>query len=131
LAQFWRELALLGELLAEDELLLAAESVARLRALALALMLALNGIARPAGTRRLNSYLGDSQRAALAKTLALPRVDTESIMAQAVALVVIYRWYAPQLVETLGCVYPTDQENATWATLTDVLPAWPQTITTG
>ncbi len=131
LARFWRDLALLADLLASDELLLAAEHAAGLRGLVLELMLALNGIARPAATRRLNGYLGASQRAALEKTLALPRVDADSIMGQAVALVVIYRWYAPQLVATFGCTYPADQEEAAWAALTAALPDWPLTVTTG
>ena len=130
LEQFWRGLALVGEFLVHDELLLAAEQVARLRELVLGLMLALNGIARPQATRHLNGYLGDSQRAALEKTLALPAVDNPSLMSQAVALVVIYRWYAPQLVATLDCAYPTDLEAQTWAALTAALPDWPQSVTT-
>ncbi len=130
LGQFWRVLALIGDHLAHDELLLAAEQVAHLRELVLSLMLALNGVARPQATHHLNGYLGDSQRAALEKTLVLPRTDTASIMGQAVALVVIYRWYAPQLVAALGGVYPADLEQATWTALTAALPDWPHTVTT-
>jgi hypothetical protein len=130
LARFWRDLAGLADLLANGELLLAAAAIGPLRELVMTLMLALNGIARPVGTRRLNGYLGASQRAALEKTLALPRVSAQGIMGQAVALVVIYRWYAPQLVAALGCAYPTDQEAEAWATLTAALPDWPLTVAT-
>ncbi|HXF62390.1 MAG TPA: hypothetical protein VNK95_12280 [Caldilineaceae bacterium] len=131
LERFWDDLVELADLLPRQELLLAAERVARLRATVLAMMLALNGIERPPATRHLNGYLGPSQRAALEKTLVAPTGAAEDWLGQAVALVVIYRWYAPQLVERYQLRYPSDREAAVWATLRDALPAWPQAVTTG
>lgn len=130
LAEFWRELATLGPLLAQGELLLASETITRLRSLVVRLMLALNGIARPPATVHLNTYLGASQRNALEKTLLLPAVSPEAFIAQAVALVVIYRWYAPQLLARHGGDYPQALEDAAWAELTARLPDWPMHVTT-
>jgi hypothetical protein len=94
------------------------------------MMLALNGIARPVGTTHLNDYLSASQRAALEKTLVLPAVDMESCIAQAVALTVIYRWYAPQLVAKLGLTYPHHREQSVWIDLVNRLPDWPLHVST-
>jgi hypothetical protein len=127
---FWLELARLPDLLQREEHLLAAECTGVLRRSVLQLMLALNGIAYPTGTRHLNLYLGPSQRAALEKTLQAPAVGAESWLGQAVALVVIYRWYAPQLVAAYDLVYDDALEGATLAALQAQLPDWPQTITT-
>ena len=80
--------------------------------LVLRMMLALNGIERPPATHHLNTYLGASQRAAIEKTLLAPAVAGESWIGQAVALVVIYRWYAPQLVEKHSLAYPQAAEDA-------------------
>jgi hypothetical protein len=130
LRQFWLELAALPDLLGRDEHLLAAECTGALRRCVLEMMLALNGIAYPAGTRHLNLYLGPSQRAAIEKTLAAPAVAPESWIGQAVALVVIYRWYAPQLAGAFHLMYDATLENATLAALQAQLPDWPTTITT-
>lgn len=130
LADFWTELAGLGDLVGRDEQLLAAASTARLRRIVLELMLGLNGIAWPEGTRHLNSYLGESQRAAIQKTLAAPALHGDTWVGQAVALVVIYRWYAPQLVERFQLVYPAELESTTLSTLQESLPDWPLNITT-
>ena len=129
LNHFWRTLAELPDLVARQENLLAAETTADLRATVLAMMLALNGIARPAGTRHLNTYLGASQRAAIEKTLLAPAVAGESWIGQAVALVVIYRWYTPQLVDKYAVAYPQAAEDAALAAL-QRLPDWPLAITT-
>jgi hypothetical protein len=130
LAQFWHELAALAPLLAAGELVLAAESIAHIRRLVVALMLALNGIARPPATTNLNTYLSDSQRAALEKTLLLPAATADALMAQAVALVTIYRWYAPQLLARYGGDYPQALEDLAWSELTTRLPDWPLLVST-
>lgn len=130
LAHFWLLLAGLPELIARDEHLLAGELTADLRRSVGEMMLALNGIARPAATRHLNTYLGASQRAALEKTLQAPTVDGATWLGQAVALVVIYRWYAPQLVERLALHYPAAVERETLAILQSKLQDWPVQITT-
>ena len=130
LVRFWACLRSLPDLLARDELLLAAESVVSLRAIVLEMMLALNGIQRPAATTHLNSYLSQSQRAALQRTLVAPAVDADAWIGQAVALVVIYRWYAPQLVQRYALTYPAALEREVWTDLQDALPAWPAQVTT-
>lgn len=132
LTTFWTNLATLADLLPREQYLLASEQVYSLRQTVLQMMLALNGIQRPT-TRDLNLYLSASQRAALEKTLLQP-VEYESLaevwIAQAVALVVIYRWYAPQLIAKFGLRYPHDEEHAAWQRLIANLPTWPQQITT-
>ena len=130
LDDFWATLAPLGDILNDGQYLLAADTLHRLRSQVLNLMLALNGIVRPADTRHLNTYLGESQRRALEKTLALPAAGPEAFIAQAVALVVIYRWYAPQLAAKYGVTPPADQEVAVLDALAAALPDWPRAITT-
>jgi hypothetical protein len=130
LVEFWVALAPLGDLLSRREYLLAAEQTTRLRAVVLALMLALNGIDRPYGTRHLNSYLSHDQKEALERTLLAPTVESQNWIGQAVALTVIYRWYAHQLVEKFGLVYPYTREAEVWSDLAHTLPAWPQAVTT-
>lgn len=130
---FWTELAVLADLLPRQQFLLAAEQLHKLRQIILNMMLALNGIQRPA-TRDLNTYLSASQRAALEKTLLLPSVDhselTDIWIGQAVSLVVIYRWYAPQLVAKHALRYPHVQEQSAWETLVEHLPTWPKEVST-
>jgi hypothetical protein len=130
LRRFWQELATLPDLLQRDEQLLAAACTATLRQNVLEMMLALNGIAYPRDTRHLNTYLGKSQRSAIEKTLLAPAVAADSWIGQAVALVVIYRWYAPQLVAAYDLVYDGMLEADTLAHLQTELPAWPRAITT-
>jgi hypothetical protein len=128
-ATFWETLVGLPELIDRGEQVLCHETTTTLRAIVLEIMLALNGITYPAGTRHLNRYLGASQREAIQKTLLAPAVDGDTWIGQAVALVVIYRWYAPQLVATMALVYPQMAEDAALAALGQ-LPSWPLTITT-
>jgi hypothetical protein len=130
LATFWTQLAQLADLIARRQLLLAHSALSELRQTVVALMLALNGIARPHATVALNAYLSASQRTALEKTLHLPTVDQESLIGQAVALTVIYRWYAPQLVDKFDLSYPHPQEQAAWVELVNHLPDWPQHVHT-
>lgn len=131
LEEFWTLLADMAEPLEAQELLLSAERIAALRSLTLELMLALNGIRRPPAARSLNCYLSARQRAALEKTLAAPEGSQEALLGQAVALVVIYRWYAPQLVEKLGLHYPDSLEREAFEAIARRLPNWPVSITTG
>lgn len=130
LPEFWRQLQELPDLLKRQEYVLAEQLTQQLRQIVVELMLALNGIQWPLGTKHLNTYLGASQRAALQKTLLLPSVSAESLIGQAVALVVIYRWYAPQLVEKFNLVYPQALEEEVWQQLQQGLPDWPLTVTT-
>lgn len=130
LVGFWDILRQLPDLLNRDEQLLASETVAALRTTVIDMMLALNGIQRPAGTHHLNSYLSENQRTALERALLAPEVSADTWIGQAVALVVIYRWYAPQLVERHHLTYPLTLEDATWQALRQYLPKWPAEITT-
>jgi hypothetical protein len=130
LARFWQLLRRLPDLLQRQEHLLAEHLTTDLRGVIIELMLALNGIQWPVGTSHLNSYLSDSQRAALEKTLTTPTVSAESWIGRAVALVVIYRWYAPQLIEKFALVYPQQLEDEVWLLLQREAPDWPLTVTT-
>lgn len=130
LATFWQLLQQLPELVQRQEHLLADHLTTQLRGVIIEMMLALNGIQWPSGTRHLNGYLSASQRAALEKTLVTPAVSAESWLGRAVALVVIYRWYAPQLVEKFALTYPQALEAEVWQLLQRELPDWPLTITT-
>lgn len=130
LGEFWLALAELPGLIQRDEFLLCANATCTLRRFVTEMMLALNGVAYPHGTSHLNLYLGASQRAALEKTLLAPATDPEAWIGQAVALVVIYRWYAPQLVAAYQLSYPQTIESEVLAKLQENLPDWPANITT-
>ena len=133
LSAFWGTLERLPDLIRRDEQLLAAEVTHELRGIVLEMMLALNGIQRPAASAHLNSYLSASQRAAIERTLIAPSVDDnvdgDSWIGQAVALVVIQRWYAPQLVKRFDLIYPQPLEERVWKTLRTNLPDWPAYVT--
>lgn len=130
LVAFWQLLQQLPELVQRQEHLLADHLTTQMRGVIIEMMLALNGIQWPRGTRHLNRYLSASQRAALEKTLVTPTVSAESWLGRAVALVVIYRWYAPQLVEKFAITYPQALEADVWQLLQRELPDWPLTVTT-
>jgi hypothetical protein len=130
LEDFWGQLELLPDLVGREEHLLCAACTGELRQIVLRMMLALNGITYPPETRHLNRYLGASQRAAIERTLVAPFVGAESWVGQAVALVVIYRWYAPQLAAAFDAPLADAAEQATLALLHERLPDWPATITT-
>ncbi len=130
LTSFWQLLHDLPDLLRRQEHLLADHLTTQLRSVVIEMMLALNGIQWPVGTRQLNHYLSASQRAAIEKTMIAPTVSAESWIGRAVALVVIYRWYAPQLVEKFGLVYPQQREADAWALLQREVPDWPLAVTT-
>lgn len=130
LADFWERLHRTADLLARKEMVLAEGEVAGLRTSIVEMMLSANGIAYPEGTRQLNGYLGESQRIALERTLIASGSARESIVARMVALVTIYRWYAPQLIERYGLAYPADLELQIWRSLVELLPEWPQRLDT-
>ncbi len=144
LSAFWHRLRRLAEILdqnrpryaqaasfsVDDENLLAVECLADLRATVIDMMLALNGIARPVQTVNLNAYLSANQRTALERTLLAPEIGAATWIGQAVSLVVIYRWYAPQLVERFGLAYPSELEEDVWATLRRHIYDWPADIST-
>jgi hypothetical protein len=130
LREFWRQLEQLPDLLLRQEHLLVDRCTSSLRTLVIEMMLALNGVAWPDSTAHLNSYLSPSQRHALHKTLILSEVANAHWIGRAVAIVVIYRWYAPQLVEKFGVAYPQADEDAALAQLQQMLPDWPLSITT-
>ncbi len=130
LRTFWHLLEAFPDLLNRQEYLLADRLTFQLRSTVLEMMLALNGIQWPNGTRHLNSYLSAQQRAAIEKTMALPAASVEAWIGCAVALLVIYRWYAPQLVEHFKVSYPHQLEAAVWEKLQTELADWPISVTT-
>ncbi len=129
LADFWAELAATAVQIAAQDHLAAQARLTRLRTLVLVCMVGLNGVDLPEDLDGIGHLLGPSQRAAMQKTLAAPKVAASAWVGQAVALVVIYRWYAPQLVEKFGLAYPDQAEAQALATVSDLLPQWPQSIT--
>jgi hypothetical protein len=64
---------------ARGEHLLCGQTIADARTIVLEMMLALNGIAYPAETRHLNTYLGASQRAAIEKHAAAARSERREL----------------------------------------------------
>lgn len=130
LENFWSDLAALPDLLKREEFILAERLTARLRDIVIDMMLAMNGIAYPAGTTHLNGYLSDSQRAVLERTLVAPSQTGETWLARVVALTVIYRWYAPQIAEKFGVQVPDALEAEVLAGLVARLPDWPTVIET-
>lgn len=130
LIAFWRSLALLPAALNREEHLAASALLGSTRAVLTALVVALNGATRPPSPARINPYLGPAQREAFEKTLRQSATQTESWIGQAVALVVLYRWYAPQLAEMYSLPYPTDLERTVLALLSAEVPGWPARITT-
>ena len=130
LTDFWNQLADLPSLLHRHEYLLTAECIAEVRLTMIRLVLALNGISRPGSTSNLNSYLSPRQRTVLQRTLLTPNSSQRTWLGQAVALVVVYRWYAYQLADKYYIRYPTAAEQMALSQLSDSLPKWPRTITT-
>ncbi|MEZ4637195.1 MAG: hypothetical protein R2856_19950 [Caldilineaceae bacterium] len=75
-----------------------------------------------------NQYLGPLQRDAFEKTLPVRAATAESWIGQAVALIVLYRWYAPQLVEIHPIDYPTALEKSVLALLSAEVDGWPAMV---
>jgi len=130
LADFWHFLTHLPAVVNRGEHLAAATLLANARAALIDLVVALNGATRPASPTRINPFLGPAQQDAFEKTLCLPAVHSENWIGQAVALIVLYRWYAPQVVEMYTLDYPTRLEETALALFSVEVPGWPARITT-
>ena len=138
LAQFWLLLGRLPAVVRRQEGLAAQALVADIRMLLVDLVVALNGAERPQTRARINQYLGPAQLEAFENSMALPQTvrrqeanQGPNWVGQAVSLVVLYRWYAPQLVERHGIRYPQAAEDAVLALLRAELENWPAQISTG
>lgn len=131
LAYFWIPLSRLPAVLNRGEHLAAAQLLVDARRTLIDLVVALNGAGRPPSPARINPYLGPAQLDAFEKTLPAKRVDAATWIGQAVALIVLYRWYAPQLVEIYAVPYPTVLERTVLALLSAEIDGWPALIQTG
>lgn len=131
LIAFWQQLARLPGAVNRQEHLAASALLHRSRDLLTELVVALNGATRPRTSARINPFLGPAQRDAFEKTLAQRGDLREGWIGQAVALIVLYRWYAPQLVELYNLAYPAALEETVLALLSAEVPGWPARITTG
>ncbi len=136
LCQFWLLLAQLPAVLARREDLAAHALLAETRTLLLDLVVALNGATRPRSTARVNQFLGPEQLYAFEKSLGMGRTNSgagtlkSSWIGQAVALIVLYRWYAPQLCDILRAPYPQQAEETVLALLRAQVDGWPAVIET-
>lgn len=130
LISFWQQLAHLPAALNRQEHLAAVALLQQARLHLTDLVVALNGATRPPSPARINPYLGPAQQEAFEKSLHQTPVFAESWIGQAVALIVLYRWYAPQLVEIYNLAYPTALEETVLALLSSEVSGWPARITT-
>ncbi|RME57174.1 MAG: nucleotidyltransferase domain-containing protein [Caldilineae bacterium] len=131
LIEFWEALLRLPGALNRRDHLAAGSLLAQARNHLVDAIVAVNGGRRPPASPRANRYLGPSQQEALARTLVCPAPTSETWIGQAVALVVIYRWYAPQLQERFPQLKDlTRMETITLALLTATIDDWPAHITT-
>jgi predicted nucleotidyltransferase len=138
LRRFWLLLAQLPAVVRRREQLAAHALLSELRALLIDLVVSLNGARRPQARARINQYLGPAQRDAFEKSLGY-RLGTPGSgtatgfnwIGQAVSLVVLYRWYAPQLVQRHSLPYPKNAEETVLALLSAELENWPSNIATG
>ncbi len=128
LGRFWSLLARLPAVVKRREDLAAHALLTELRTVLIDLVVALNGASRPQSPARINQYLGAAQQAAFEKTLGN---DKARWIGQAVALIVLYRWYAPQLAEIYSLPYPHRAEQTVLAWLRAEIDGWPAQITTG
>lgn len=131
LETFWWLLARLPAQINRGEELAAAANLHRLRTLLTELVVAFNGAQQPPFPARINQFLGDSQQEAFEKTLLTKSVGRTAWIGQAVALVVLYRWYAPQLATLYDLIYPTELEETVLALLDRDVADWPAQIKTG
>lgn len=138
--QFWLLLARLPAVVRRQEQLAAHALLSELRSLLIDLVVLLNGARRPEARARINQFLGQAQREAFEKTLGYSQVSSRrgavtgtgfNWVGQAVSLVVLYRWYAPQLAERHSLPYPKRAEESVLALLGAELENWPSNITTG
>ncbi|MCB0113935.1 MAG: hypothetical protein KDD84_07585 [Caldilineaceae bacterium] len=128
LSNFWIALSHLPALVNRQEHLAAARRLDDARQILVDLVVALNGADRPPSPSRVNQYLGPLQRDAFEKTLPVRAATAESWIGQAVALIVLYRWYAPQLVEIHPIDYPTALEKSVLALLSAEVDGWPAMV---
>ena len=138
LQQFWLLLARLPAVLRRQEQLAAHTLISELRSLLIDLVVSLNGARRPGARARVNQFLGQAQREAFERTLGYGQDSRRSRagagfnwVGQAVSLVVLYRWYAPQLADRHSLPYPKRAEELVLALLGAELENWPSNITTG
>jgi hypothetical protein len=131
LAHFWELLSYLPAALNRCEWLAAARLLENSRQVLIDLVIALNGARRSPSPARINPYLGPAQLEAFEKTLPISQPDSGAWIGQAVALIVLYRWYAPQLVEIHSLAYPDLLERTTLALLSAEVDGWPAMIQTG
>ena len=137
LGHFWLLLARLPAVVGRQEQMAAHLLLTEMRALLIDLVVSLNGGSRPRTRARINQYLGQAQREAFEKSLGLRRSVQQRMaencanwIGQAVALVVLYRWYGPQLAKNYSLPYPQAAENTVLALLSAELENWPARITT-
>jgi predicted nucleotidyltransferase len=131
LACFWMPLSRLPAVLNRGEHLAATQLLVDARRVLIELVVALNGAGRPPSPARINQYLGPAQLEAFEKTLPAKTLDPATWIGQAVALIVLYRWYAPQLVEIYTVPYPAALERTVLALLSAEIDGWPALIQTG
>ncbi|MXX26584.1 MAG: hypothetical protein F4Z82_14220 [Caldilineaceae bacterium SB0668_bin_21] len=138
LGRFWLLLARLPAVVRRREQLAAYLLLTEMQALLLDLVVTLNGGSRPHTNSRINQFLGPAQREAFERSMGLqPSGRQKSVgdcatwVGQAVALVVLYRWYAPQLAQKHSLRYPHMAEDAVLALLSTELQNWPASISTG
>ena len=138
LRRFWLLLARLPAVAGRQEQLAAHMLLAEMSALLIDLVVSLNGGTRPLAKSRINQYLGPAQREAFEKSLGIRQSGRQERpsggarwIGQAVALVVLYRWYAPQIVEKYSLAYPQLAEDSVLALLSLELENWPERISTG
>ncbi|MYC95447.1 MAG: hypothetical protein F4X14_10795 [Caldilineaceae bacterium SB0661_bin_32] len=138
LQRFWLLLARLPAVVRRQEELAAHSLLSELRTLLIDLVVSLNGARRPQTTARINQFLGQAQREAFERSLGYSQVNWRSgagtgfnWIGQAVSLVVLYRWYAPQLAERHSLPYPKRAEETVLTLLSAKLESWPSNITTG
>lgn len=138
LRRFWLLLARLPAVVRRQEQLAAHALLSELRSLLIDLVVSLNGASRPQTRARVNQFLGQAQREAFERTLGYSQVNRRSKagtgfnwIGQAVSLVVLYRWYAPQLAERHSLPYPMHAEETVLTLLSAELENWPSSITTG
>lgn len=138
LGRFWLLLARLPAVLGRQEQLAAHLLLTEMGTLLIDLVVSLNGGSRPQTKARINRYLGQAQLEAFEKSLGLRKSKRQgefdrgaNWIGQAVALVVLYRWYAPQLAEKHSLTYPRLAEDCVLTYLKAELKNWPAHIKTG
>ena len=139
LDRFWILLARLPAVVRRREEIAAHALLTELRTLLINMVVALNGASRPQSAARINQYLGVAQQEAFERSLGnskptsmgVQRTGAAGWIGQAVALIVLYRWYAPQLVEMYGAPYPQRAEETVLDLLVAEIEGWPAQITTG